>query len=265
VADPILAPVAALTLPDSTALTGRAQQALAFIEKFQVTDAESYQLAAEELQAIKTRANALEAQRTGITGPINKALKAINDLFRGPADLLERAEQLLKGKMLAYNREQERLAAEERRKAEEAAAAERKRLADEAAARQREAEEQQRAAAEAKAKGDAQAAELAAAAAQRAQAEAHAVATTAQMVVAAPVTTIAPAKAKGITTTTKVEFEVVDLHALVKHVAANPELINLLQADSVKLRAYVRGLGLSCSLPGVRVFEGQVLAARAAA
>ena len=87
----ILAPVAALTLPDAAGLTSRAQQALAFIEEFEVDSAETYALAGDELKAIKARANALEQQRTGITGPINSALRAINDLFRGPAGLLERA------------------------------------------------------------------------------------------------------------------------------------------------------------------------------
>jgi uncharacterized membrane protein YqiK len=259
----ILAPVASLTLPDSAALTGNAQRALQFIESFQIATAEDYSLAADELKAIKARANKIEEQRTGITGPINKALKAINDLFRGPAELLARAESTLKGKMLAWDREQERIAAEARRKAEEAAAAERRRLEEEAAARQREAEAQARAAAAAKAAGDAQAEALAQAAAQRAQAEAQTVAATAQMVVA-PVVTVAQPAAKGISTSKKVDFEVVSLHELVKHIAAHPELINLLQADSVKLRAYVRGLGLQCQLPGVRVFEERVMSARAA-
>jgi hypothetical protein len=39
--------------------------------------------------------------------------------------------------------------------------------------------------------------------------------------------TVAATKAAGISTSKKIDFEVVDLHALVKHVAAHPELINL--------------------------------------
>ncbi len=289
--DTILAPVAALTLPDSAALTGRAQQALAFIDSFEITDADSYSLAAEELQAIKRRAKEIEAQRTGITGPINTALKAINDLFRGPADLLARAEEALKRKMLGWQEEQERLATQERRKAEEAAAAERKRLEEEAAARQREAQAQaeaaaraaaeaqaqERAAAVAAAAGDSEGAARAAAAmhaqqqradlardaAQRAQAEAQTTVAIAQAVTAAPSAVVAP-KAKGIATTTRVDFEVQSLVLLVHHVAAHPELINLLAADTAKLRAYVRGLGMACNLPGVRVFEDRGISARAA-
>lgn len=261
--DNILAPVASLTLPDSVQLTSRAQSALAFIQSFQIDSAETYGLAADELKAIKARSNQIEDQRTGITGPINTALKAINNLFRGPADLLSQAEKTLKSKMLDWDREQERIAAEARRKAEEAVAAERRRLEAEAVARQREAEEQARAAAAAAAAGDAQAASIAQANAQRAQAEAQVAAETSQMVIA-PVVTIAPTKAAGISTSKKVDFEVVDLHALIKHVAAHPELLALVRSDDVKLRAYVKGLGMACALPGVRVFEERVMSARAA-
>lgn len=260
----ILAPIAALALPDQGTLTTKAQQALAFIQGFEITDAETYQLAADELQSNKAKQAALEAQRTAITGPLNAATKAVNDLFRGPAGFLASGETLLKRKMLAYSDEQERLAAVERRRAEEAAATQRKLLEQEAAEKQRAAEQQQKAADEAKAKGDEQAAQLAQAAVQRAQAEAQTATTTAQLVVAAPVTAIAPPKAAGISTARKIDFEVVDLHLLVKHIAEHSELINLLRADDVKLRAYVRGLGLACQLPGVRVFEERVMAARAA-
>lgn len=261
--DNILAPVAALTLPDSTALTTRAQTVLAFIQEFAVDSAETYGLAADELKGVKARAKAIEDQRTSITVPMNNALKAINDLFRGPKDLLDQAERMLKGKMLAYDQEQERIAAEARRKAEAEAAAERKRLEEEAAARQREAQAQAAAAEKAQAEGDAQAAALAQAAAARAQAEAQAAAATSQMVVA-PVVTAPAVKTAGISTSKKLDFEVTDLHALIKHVAEHPELVNLLAADSVKLRAYVKGVGTACALPGVRVFEDRVMSARAA-
>lgn len=260
----ILAPVAALALPDSAALSSRAQQALAFIQSFQVTDAETYALAAEELKSIKRRADANEEQRTGITGPINKALKAINDLFRPSSELLAQAESILKAKMLAFARDQERIAAEKRRVAEEAAAAQRRRAEEEAAARRAEAEELARRAAEATAAGNAEAAGAAQAAADRANAESQAAATTAQLITA-PLVAIDKPKVAGLSTSMKIDFEVTNLLELVRHVAAHPELINLVSADAVKLRAYVRGLGAACALPGVRVTETPVLSARAAA
>lgn len=262
--DNILAPVASLILPDAAALTGRAQQALQFIEFMAVTDAETYSLAADELRAIKTRASAIEAQRTGITGPINKALKAINDLFRGPAELLERAESLLKGKMIAYDREQERIAAETRQRAEAAAAAERRRIEEQAAEAQRQAQVAAAAAQAAQAAGDTQAAQLAAAEAQRQAAQAQTATATAQMIVA-PVVLADKVKAAGISTSTRLDFEVTDLQALVRHIAEHPELLALLRADEVKLRAYVKGLGTAANLPGVRVFEVRGMSARAAA
>lgn len=262
--DSILAPIAALQIPDSAALSARAQQMLAFVQTFQITTIEDYGLAADELRAVKGRAAKLEEQRTSITGPINAGLKAINNLFRTPADLLAQCERILKSKLIDFDREQERIAAELRRKAEEAAALERRRLEEEAAARQREADALAAAAAAAAAKGDQQAADLAQANADRANAQSQEAAITAQLVVAAP-PAVEIAKVKGISTSTKVDFEVVDLHSLIKHVAANPQLLALVRADEIKLRAYVKGLGTACELPGVRVFEDRVMSARAAA
>lgn len=288
----ILAPVAALTLPDSAALTGRAQRALAFIDSIEIVSDETYGLAADELRVIKTRIAALEDQRTGITGPINAALKAINNLFRGPAEVLGQAESMLKRKMLGWQAEQERIAAEARRVAEEAAAAQRRALEAEAAQAQREAQAQQQAAAQAaqaqrdaeaataaavvagdaeaarKAQADAEAAAqaqaLAQAATQRAQAQAAQAATAAQIVTAPVVHIAPPPKAAGISTSSKLDFEVTNLLALVQHIAAHPELIALLRTDEVRLRGYVKGLGAACSLPGVRVVSMQTMSARAA-
>lgn len=261
--DNILAPVAALTLPDPAGLTTRAQNVLSFVQGYEINDDEAYGFAAEELQSIKGRLKQLDEQRTAITGPLNAATKAVNDLFRGPATLLTTAEAGIKSKMLGWQAKVEAATAEERRKAEAAAAAERQRLEAEAAARQAEAQAQAQAAQAAAAAGDAQAAALAQAASQRAQDEASAAATTAQVVTAPLVQIVAP-KAAGISTSTKVNFEVSDLLALVKHVAEHPELLGLVGADTVKLRAYVRGLGMNCALPGVRVFEDKVMSARAA-
>lgn len=220
--------------PTAAALSRGADSALALVEAFEVVDDESFALGGEELQAIKRKATTLEEQRKAITKPLDDAKKAVMDLFRGPTELLAKAEGILKGKLLGYQQEQQRKAAEARRAAEEAAAAERKRIADEAAALE--------------AQGRAGEATV-----QRAIAE---------MVVAQPVTTVAAApKVAGLATRTSVEFEVVDLLQLVQHVAAHPELIGLLAVDSVRLRAYVKGLGLDCQLPGVRVFEKSSLSA----
>lgn len=295
----ILANLATIQTPDEAQLTTRAQSALRMVESMTVENDEDYSLAADELKAIKAKANSIEAQRTGITGPINDALRAINALFKGPATFLAQAEATIKGKMIAYTTEQERIAAEERRRAEALAAAERKRIEDEARAVREAAEAEQRKlaqaeaervraaqaeqrriaeesaaatnaaereaaekrAAEASARAEQEAAEAAqhrASVAQAAALQAAALENVASVIVAVPVTQAA-AKVSGISTAKSVDFEVFDVLALVKHVAARPELLALIKPDEVKVRAYVRGLGMSANLPGVRVYQKATL------
>lgn len=213
--------------PDQAALARTADSALALVEGFEVTDAATYEIGAEELRGIKSKATQLDTQRKAITKPLDEAKAAVMDLFRGPIDLLTRAEGILKGKLLAYQQEEQRKAREAQLQAERAAQAERDRLAAEAA-------------------------ELAA---QGRAGEAMVKEQVAAMVVAQPPAVQEAPKVSGLATRTTVEFEVVDLVQLVQHIAKHPELIGLIAADSVKLRAYVRGLGLSTNLPGVRVFE----------
>lgn len=259
---PNLAPLAALALPNGADLSTRAQRALSFIEGMQIVTADDYQLGADELQGIKARWKALEEQRTSITGPINNALRAVNALFKGPQDLLERAEWMIKGKLIGYDNEQKRIAAERQRLLDEAARLERERQAAEAERLRKEAEAAQAAAAKAAAAGNAQQAAIEADKAQRAQAESQAATNVAQMVIAP---TVAPAvgKVKGLSTAATIDFEVTSLHDLAAHIVAHPELINLLLPNETALRAYVRGIGAACKLPGVRVFERDVMRARA--
>lgn len=224
----------AIAAPNAQALARGATSALALVNEFEITDAATFEIGADELKAIKAKAAALEEQRKAITGPLDAAKKAVMDLFRGPTTLLEQADGILKGKMLTWQRAEETKAREAQLSAERAAKAERERLqaeADELAAQGR--------------TGEAAVKEQVAA-----------------MVVAPAPAVAPPAAVKGISTTTTVDFEVVDLLELVKHIAVRPELINLIAADQVKVRAYVRGLGMACNLPGVRVFEKQTMAAR---
>lgn len=303
----VLTEIKSLSLPDMAVMTRSAASSLRMAESFVITTAGDYELAGEELAAVKGRINKLEATRTSITGPINKGLSAINALFKGPMDAYKAAETKLKDSMLAYYDEQERKAAEIRRKAEEAAAAERARLAEEArqvelaaaAERQKiadaaaavtaEAQAEQdrlnKAAADAAAAGNAAAAEEALRKSEAARQQAELQAQQAQQVqqelletanteaaalrmessvVSASITHIDSAKASGTSIKGTVEYEVSNLLSLVQHVAANPALINLLMVDSVKLRAYVRGLGLNTNLPGVRVYQKRSMSAKAA-
>jgi len=303
----VLTEIKALSLPDMSIMSRGAASALRMAESFVIANEDDYQLAGEELQSIKGRINKMEATRTGITGPMNKALTAINDLFRGPMATLKSAESAVKASMLAYYDEQERKAAEARRQAEATAELERKRVAEAArqvelaaaAERQQIADAAAKVAAEAKAEQDRLAnlaAEAAAAGNQAAAEEANRAAEASRQqaeleaqqarerdaeaanrahesaaamrtevsVISAPVTHISSAKASGISAKATVEFEVTNLQALIRHIADNPSLINLVMADSLKLRAYVKGLGMNTALPGVRVFQKRSLSARAA-
>jgi hypothetical protein len=220
--------------PSAAALSRHGAAALELVEAFVVDSDSTYTLAGEELQAIQRRASTLDEQRKAITRPLDDAKKAVMDLFRAPVETLEQAAGILKRKMLEYSTEQQRKAREQQLAAEKAAQQERERLEAEAQAL--------------KAEGRA--------------GEAAVKEQVAAMVVAAParVPSAAP-KVAGVKTTTTVDFEVVDLLALVRHVAQHPELVNLIVADSTKLRAYVRGLGMATALPGVRVFEKNGIAA----
>lgn len=90
--------------------------------------------------------------------------------------------------------------------------------------------------------------------------EASAIQRVAAVIVAPPVE---PTKVKvgGISTATTYDFELTDLHALIRHVAEHPEHLNLLMVDSVKLRGLVKSLGANTKLPGVRVFPKQTMRA----
>lgn len=257
--------------------TNQAQRALANAADFTVDSDEMLEAAGDDLRDVMVLKKRVEEQRTSITGPLNQVIKAINDMFRAPAAYLLEAEQKLKGSMLVYTEQQRLLAEKARREAEELARKERERLAEEqrqqeAAARAAaEAAKQAEAAAIAAAEaGDSEAAAAAqdearkqAEAAEAAVAEAQATAIT-HAVISMPVAVQAPAKVAGISTSKTVDFEVVDLHALVKHVADHPELITLLMADSVKLRAQVRATGMNTKLPGVRVYQKSTMSAWAA-
>lgn len=224
----------AIAAPTQQTLSRGATAALTLVNEFEVVDAATFEIAADELKGIKAKSAALEDHRKTITGPLDAAKKAVMDLFRGPLDMLGQAEGILKGKMLTYQQAENRKAEEARLQAERIAREQREKLEAEA-----------RALAEQGRTGEAAVKEQ-----------------VAQMVVAAPVAAPAAPAVKGISTSTTIDFEVADLHALVKHIAAHPELINLITADTVKIRAYVRGLGMATNLPGVNVFQKQTLASR---
>lgn len=268
-----LTEVQALSLPDESTLSAGANAALRMAESFTIATTTDYELAADELKAIKSKAKALEERRVAITGPLNKAMKAVNDLFRAPLAALDQAEGIIKRSMIAYTEEQQRKAEEERKRLEAEAAAERKRLEDEARARE------EAAAAEAKRLAD-EAAVAAAAGNQQAAAEAQAQAEQVQQaaaaeaaamqataaVMTAPVVPIAAApKAAGVSKV-KVTYkaEIDDKMAFLQFVASRPDMAMLVDVNMSKLNGLARAQGPAMNYPGVRVVEEKSIAARAA-
>ena len=236
-----LASLATLRLPAAGDVVAPAERALKMAESWAITDDDSYALAADELTAIKAKQKALEELRTGITGPMNQALKAVNAVFKGPAELLGRAEDLIKKQMISYQekREAERLAAEAaaRRAAEEAAAL---------------------AAAEVKAlEHDGSATESAVQAIEAAEASILAIA---QAPVAPP-----PLKVAGVSKVrVTLKAEVVDKAAFVAHIAQAPAYLDLVDVNAAKLNQLAKALGQNLNMPGVKLVEEKSIAARAA-
>lgn len=120
-------------VPDVQAMERRAKNLEGMVEVFVTiaSDAE-YQMAGEELTAAQGAIKKLEEQRTAITKPQNEALRAVNDLFRGPRERIEKVVDALKRAMMTYSakitleREVARIAADR------AAAEQRQKIADEA-------------------------------------------------------------------------------------------------------------------------------------
>ena len=113
--------------PDE-ALFADSKTLLALAQDWDITTPEMSTAAGEDLREIKRLAKELESKRTAITGPLNKALKEVNALFK-PAKLwLQEGEALIKTGLLSYQRREERIAAAAQAKADAEAEKERKAL-----------------------------------------------------------------------------------------------------------------------------------------
>lgn len=239
-----------------------AQDALTTAKAYTIDSVDMYELAAGELQSIKGLQKSVEGQRTAITEPLNAALKGVNALFKGPKEWLEQAETTLKTAMVNFQREQERKRIEEQAALERAAAAERARLAEEAAAAEAkaraEAEKLRAQAAVAKDSGDA---EAAARLASQADTREEQGAVTAQVLdqtsqlMSAPVSTIATPKVSGIATRKQWTFEITDASLIPRE---------YLVIDESKIRGVVKALKGATTIPGVRAYETEQIASRAA-
>lgn len=245
-------------------LAGKAQSALANASDFVIDSHTMFELAGDDLKQVKALQKEVEEKRTSITGPLNQAVKAVNDLFRAPKDYLDKAEATLKRAMVTWTTEQERLAAIARAEAEAAARAERERLAVIEREHQEAARKAQEEAQAAAAAGDQEAAKRAMAEAEAAQQQAAVMAMTAQVVTASPAVE-APAKVSGISGRMTFSADVTNLLELVKAVAAGTAPLEALQADTKFLGAQARAFKKAGQLyPGVMAVAERSISARAA-
>ena len=219
--------------PDQ-ALFSRSKASLSAAQEYAIRTPEDAEDAGAILREIKGLANELEGKRTSITKPVNQALREVNALFKPAKDWLAEAEKLVKGKILEFQNEQDRIARELQAKADAEARKEREKL------------ERRAAKAEAKGKED-KAEEL------REQAETQ----------IAPVVTSAAPKLAGISRRETWKTEITDKGALLQHIIEKrPDLLPLVKIDQSALNGMARSLKGELDLPGVEVSKEASIAAR---
>lgn len=142
----------------ATALAVSAQDSKSAAVSIQVRTPREYEQASTFLRNVKVRAREIDEHRKYLKEPYLEGGRRIDEFFRQPLAFLADAEREAKRKMLGYEDEQRRLAAEEQRKLQEKARKEREALEAKArAAREKadaEAAEIKRKADEARAAGD---------------------------------------------------------------------------------------------------------------
>jgi hypothetical protein len=248
-------------LPAVRQVTSEIADLETFAADYRVATFAEYQAGSTDLQRVKSAQKRLEETRTSITGPMNAALKRVNDFFRAPTERLATIERTIKSQLVAFADEQERIRREEQRKADEAARRERERLeaqAREAERKAREKAEADRRAAEAaaaagRAEEAAKLAARAAAAEEKAAAKVDDLAVRAATTVA-PVVVRDPPKVAGVSTREVWKFEITDSAAIPRE---------YLVVDEARIRKVVQALKGDAKIAGVRVYPERQIAAGA--
>jgi hypothetical protein len=93
-----------------------------------IKDDSSLSMASDALGWIAKTKKALEEKRKFFVQPLNDQVKKINDMFKGYSEPLEKADSILRGKVMGYRQEQERIRREEEERLRKLAEKEQKRL-----------------------------------------------------------------------------------------------------------------------------------------
>ena len=219
--------------PSQTTLKAQADYFVEVANSLVVDSPVQYELAANQLRSVKDKKAQAETQRKAITQPLDAAKKTVMDLFRPYDEMYTSVENILKGKMLKYTQEQERIRLEQQAIANAQAAKERALLEKQAARIEK--------------KGDADTAE--------------ALRMTAEVMVAPVVVSAAPT-VKGVSTRKIHKAEVVDILAFAQYIIANPQFKHMLQVNQVALNQYATMMKENAQMDGVSFKVEEVLASR---
>ena len=113
------------------------EQALALV----VRTPHEYEQVSEFRKSVKARYNEIEGYRTHLKEPFLEGGRRIDEFFRKPLQALKEAETSCKDRLLGYDNEQRRLAAEEQRRLDEKARKEREALEAKARAEREKADQ----------------------------------------------------------------------------------------------------------------------------
>ena len=190
--------------------------------------------ATDLVKTIKSRFKEIEDERKRIVKPFNDGVDAINGRFKGMTGPLLEAEAALKGKMLAFQKEEEKRANDE---------------AVRVAKIQAEAAEKARQEAEEHAKANPEADDISS---MPLPEKLIAAAVEVNMPIHRPTTY---GQTGAVSTVKKVwAFEVTDIKALAN---ARPDLV---MVDTVKINQLIRGVG--GEIPGLRIFQNETMSVR---
>jgi hypothetical protein len=212
-------------MPDSSA-EAAARRALAAVECLAIVTAEDYTSAANELMRVKGQYKSIDKEREQLKAPSLEGCRRVDDFFRAPLQFLVKAEQILKGKLNHYDRQQDAIRVEEQRRADAVARKERERI------------EAQALRAQASGKVD-----KAAALEQRAA------------TIVAPIIDRTPPKVAGVQTREVWKYEVIDPAAVPREYTV---------VDESKIRRVVGALKGDTQIAGVRVWSEKNIAAASA-
>lgn len=228
---------------------GIVEKATSLAEAYVIDCPQIAEAAAKDLQWLTAEYKRVEGIRLSITRPMDESKKNAINAFRPHLEKLESAANTLRGAINQW------LLLERRRV--EAEEAERRKREDEAARLvQAQTEEAERKFDEAVTSGDAALAEEAIELAESAQQQAQ------ELSVATYAPAPAAQKLGGIGQRKSYKVQSIDLLALVKAAAEDPELLVYLSANSVEINKVVKSLGTRHKIPGVVAIESFGLSVR---